>query len=82
MAEMMKHIPKDTIAMGNIDPAGQFRNGTPESIREATLELLSKCGNYPNFVPSSGCDIPPLAKWENIEAFFEAVKEYYTKSKI
>ncbi|MCL2881214.1 MAG: uroporphyrinogen decarboxylase family protein [Treponema sp.] len=79
MSEMMKHIPEDTIAMGNIAPAGQFRNGTPESIREATLELMSKCCKYPNFVVSSGCDIPPLSSWENIEAFFAAVKEFYSE---
>jgi uroporphyrinogen decarboxylase len=29
MAEMMTHIPPDTLAMGNIDPAGEIRNGTP-----------------------------------------------------
>lgn len=29
MAEMMPHIPADVIAMGNIDPAREFRNGTP-----------------------------------------------------
>ena len=77
MAEMMKHIPEDTIAMGNIDPASCFRNGTPESVRKATLDLLEKCHKYPNFIISSGCDIPPLSKWENIEAFFDAVKEFY-----
>lgn len=77
MAEMMEHIPPDTIAMGNIDPAGEFRNGTPESIRAATLQLLEDCGSYPNFVISSGCDIPPLSKWENIDAFFQAVEEHY-----
>ena len=37
MAEMMTHIPAGTVAMGNVDPAGEFRNGTPESIRAATL---------------------------------------------
>ena len=79
MAEMMKHIPADTIAMGNIDPAGQFRNGTPESIRTATLELMEKCCSYPNFVISSGCDIPPMSKWENIDAFFQAVSDFYGK---
>jgi uroporphyrinogen decarboxylase len=26
---------------------------------------------------SSGCDIPPLSPWENIEAFFAAVREFY-----
>ena len=31
MSEMMPKIPENIIAMGNIDPAGQFRNGTPES---------------------------------------------------
>ena len=79
MAEMMKHIPADTIAMGNIDPAGQFRNGTTESIRTETLELIEKCCSYPNFVISSGCDIPPMSKWENIDAFFQAVSDFYGK---
>ena len=79
MAEMLKHIPADTIAMGNVDPAGQFRNGTPESIRTATLSLMEKCCTYPNFVISSGCDIPPMSKWENIDAFFRAVADFYGK---
>lgn len=79
MAEMMKHIPADTIAMGNIDPAGQFRNGTTESIRTETLELMEKCCSYPNFVISSGCDIPPMSKWENIDAFFQAISDFYGK---
>jgi uroporphyrinogen decarboxylase len=77
MAEMMKHIPADKIAMGNVDPAGQFRNGTPETIRERTTKLLDECGQYPNFVISSGCDIPPLSSWENIDEFFATVKDFY-----
>lgn len=77
MAEMMRHIPAGTVAMGNVDPAGQFRNGTPESIRQETLSILKACSGYPNFVISSGCDIPPLSKWENIDAFFAAAKEFY-----
>jgi len=77
MAEMMKHIPVNKIAMGNVDPAGQFRNGTPESIREQTLKIMNSCSKYPNFVISSGCDIPPLAKWDNIDSFFKAIKEFY-----
>lgn len=77
MSEMMKHIPADTIAMGNVDPAGQIRNGTPESVRQATLDIMGECCGYPNFIISSGCDIPPLSSWDNIDAFFTAVKEYY-----
>lgn len=78
MADALALVPSDTVTMGNIDPAGEFRGGTPESIRKATLDLLAKCGGYPNFVISSGCDIPPLSKWENIDAFFAAVAEYYS----
>lgn len=77
MSEMLKNIPSDTITLGNIDPAGQLRYGTPDSVREAILGVLNECGRYPNFVISSGCDIPPLSKWENIDAFFAAVKEFY-----
>ena len=77
MAEMMAHIPAGTVAMGNVDPAGEFRNGTPESIRAATLGVMDACCKYPNFVISSGCDIPPLSRWENIDAFFAAVNEFY-----
>lgn len=77
MTRMLPLIPRDTVVMGNVDPAGQFRNGTPDSIRKVTRELLEACGGYPNFVISSGCDIPPLSKWENIDAFFGAVEEYY-----
>lgn len=79
MAEMMTHIPAGTVAMGNVDPAGEFRNGTPESIRAATLAVMDACCKYPNFVISSGCDIPPLSRWENIDAFFAAVREYYSR---
>lgn len=77
MAEMMKHIPPHIVAMGNVDPAGEIRNGTPESIKATTKAIMKECCNYPNFVISSGCDIPPMSKWENIDAFFQAVKEFY-----
>ena len=74
MEAVMKVTPADILVMGNIDPAGQFAGGTVESITAATHELLDKCGAYPNFVPSSGCDIPAHAKWDNIHAFFKAVE--------
>lgn len=77
MKEMMKHIPSDIVAMGNVDPSSQFCNGTPESIRENTLQIMNECCGYNNFVISSGCDIPPMSPWENIDAYFDAVAEFY-----
>lgn len=79
MKEMMQHIPHDILAMGNVDPAGQFANGTVESIKAATKKVMSECCGYPNFMVSSGCDIPPHSPWANIDAFFEAIKEFYAE---
>lgn len=79
MAELMPKMPENMIAMGNIDPAGQFRNGTPESVKAETISLMEKCAKYPNFVISSGCDVPPLSSWDNIQAFFDGVNEFYGK---
>ena len=80
MRRILPLADPNTLIMGNVDPAGQFLNGTPESIREETLKLMEDCCPlYPNFVISSGCDIPPAAKWENIHAFFAAAEEYYRR---
>lgn len=73
----LEHLPADCLVMGNIDPAGEFCNGTPESIRTATRNLLNECSVHSNFVISSGCDIPPASSWDNIDAFFDEVTNFY-----
>ncbi len=73
MEDILQKAPSDIICMGNIDPVEQFADGTPESMREAVNSLLDKCSKYPNFVISSGCDIPHHSNWDNINAFFDAV---------
>lgn len=75
--DIITHIPSDVLVMGNIDPAGVLRLGTPEKVKEETLALLEKCSKYENFLLSSGCDIPPMTPWENIDAFFAATNDYY-----
>jgi uroporphyrinogen decarboxylase len=79
MKEMLEKMPADVPVMGNIDPVGDFTVGTPESMAARTTALLQRCAVHPNFVISSGCDIPPLAKWENIDAFFGAVRDFYAE---
>ena len=75
LISVLPKAPADALVMGNISPSAQFRCGTPESIAAATRDLLEACGGCPNFVISSGCDIPPLSSWENIDAFFQAATE-------
>jgi uroporphyrinogen decarboxylase len=77
LADMIPAAPADVLVMGNVDPAGQINQGTPESVREATVKVMEECCHAPNFVISTGCDIPPMSPWANIEAFFAAAEEFY-----
>ncbi len=76
MREVMQEAPEDALCMGNLDPAGLFAGESTSEIYQATLALLNDLKGYKNFILSSGCDIPPHAKWENIDAFFRAIEEY------
>lgn len=80
MQEILEKMPRDTVVMGNISPSKQFRNGTPQSIYENTTDTMKQCGSYSNYIISSGCDIPAMSPWENIDSFFKAAKDYYTNS--
>lgn len=77
MKAALEKMPSDVVVMGNVDPVGQLTEGTPEGVYAATTALLEQCSVHQNFVISSGCDIPPRAKWENIDAFFRAVGDFY-----
>jgi len=77
MADVVDRAPKDALIMGNVSPSAEFCNGTPESIRDATLAVMKDCCHCDNFVISSGCDIPPASSWDNIDAFFRAAGEFY-----
>ena len=73
MEEVISEVPPTALAMGNIDPVGVFKDGTPEQVREAVTDLLDRMKDHPNFVLSSGCDTPPHTPLANIDAFFEAL---------
>lgn len=77
--DIIAEVPSDIVVMGNVDPVGVLRMGTPETVRTATLSLMERCCKYENFVLSSGCDVPPMTPWKNIDAFFAASNEFYGK---
>lgn len=76
MEEALKKVPSDALAMGNLDPVSLFKMASPGTMKEATLQLLEATRAYPNFVLSSGCDIPPYTPLANIEAFYTALEEF------
>lgn len=82
MEDIMPKMPKDALVMGNVDPSEQFCFGTVESMKETTKDVMEKNYLNPNFVISSGCDIGPNADWDCIDAFFEAIDEFYASKGI
>ena len=76
MEDILTKMPKDSIVMGNVDPL-LFRNGNVEEMEACVQALFDTCAGFENFMISSGCDIPAQAKWKNIEAYFNKVKELY-----
>lgn len=76
MVDAVKGCPSDILAMGNLDPVTLFKSATAEEMKNATRNILNVTADYPNFVLSSGCDVPPHTPHENIEAFYEALFEF------
>jgi len=76
MVQALNDCPPDMLVMGNLDPVSGFQSATPEAFRSNTLELLNATSDYPNFVLSSGCDVPPHTPLANIDAFFDALEEF------
>jgi uroporphyrinogen decarboxylase len=56
---------------GNITPLA-FVDATPETIAEASSRLLHTFASRGGFILSSGCEIPPEAKPENVAAMVSA----------
>lgn len=77
MSAILPKMPKDALVCGNIDPTMMFMYGTPGVMYGKTMSEMLECSVYANFLISSGCDIPPMTPWENIDAFFYAVNDFY-----
>ena len=75
MAEAIRRLTEDRLACGNIEPAGAFKMGTPEEIRRRVQSAMVKVSGYPNFVLSSGGDLPPQTPLASVNVFFAALAE-------
>ena len=58
--------------LGNIDPVGVLRNGTPEGIIAALAECHRQAG--PRYIVSAGCETPRDTPLENVRAMTEFAK--------
>lgn len=76
ICDILPQVPENIPVMGNLDPVGVLKDMTPEQVADATAALLRRTAAFPNFVLSSGCDLPPGVPVRNMHAFLNALKEY------
>lgn len=76
--EMLQKMPNDVMIMGNIDPV-HLKDFSTQEVIDETTSLLEEIGDVDNFVISSGCDIPPLSNWDNIDTFMKVSHDFYQK---
>lgn len=76
MSAALKICPANCLVMGNLDPVGCLKAGSPDQVYHATLQLLEQTSDYGNFVLSTGCDVPPQVSTDNISAFYRALHDF------
>jgi len=76
LKDAAERIPENVFLIGNIDPVKVFLQSNAEAVERETANLLEKMKDVPNFILSSGCDIPLETPHENIAAFFRAGRNF------
>jgi len=79
LPEAAKRIPEDVVIIGNISPIGTLLNGKPQDVENEVIQLLKSMNEFPNFILSTGCDLPQETPIENIQAFMRSGRTYKMK---
>jgi uroporphyrinogen decarboxylase len=74
-AEVKQRVGDRMCLMGNLNPLEIGVRGTPEEVREATLEILEKSGGEGIILSVGGGTSPGMPK-QNIEAMLKALNEF------
>jgi uroporphyrinogen decarboxylase len=69
-------VPAEVVLCGNLDPAAVFCQAPPAEVAARVTALLTTTAAFPNFVISSGCDVPPDSALASLDAFYGAVKAF------
>ena len=69
-----RKLPPDLVLIGNLHPVEVMVELSAGEVREKARLLLSAMSGFPNFILSSGCDLPPETPIENIQALVQAAR--------
>ncbi len=62
--------------IGNIDPSGVLALGTPDAVREKTLDLLNIYRNSNRFILNAGCALPSTTPSENLKMMIDTARNF------
>ena len=71
LAAVARRIPEEVVVIGNINPATTMRFGTRAEVHDQVNALLGEMERFPNFILSTGCDLPQETPIENIREFMD-----------
>ena len=73
---VLEIVPANVAVIGNISPCKTMLRGKPHEVEKEVTELLDETSKYPNFILSTGCDLPQETPAENIRRFVRVGREY------
>jgi uroporphyrinogen decarboxylase len=74
-----RRLPPQVALMGNLNPTGVILNGDPAAVAAEVNTLLRQMESCPDFILSTGCDLPQETPVENVRAFVETGRAYRRK---
>ena len=77
-----KRIPADVVLIGNASPIGAMLTGKPSEVEAEVQQLLGSMDPFPNFILSTGCDLPQETPADNIHAFMKAGRSYVVGGRV
>jgi uroporphyrinogen decarboxylase len=76
MVQAIEKAGEDVVIMGNVNPTAVMKDGSVNDVRRVSKKLLKEMRDYPNFLLSTGCDLPPGVPLENMQAFMQTAREF------
>jgi uroporphyrinogen decarboxylase len=72
-------VPQNVAVIGNISPTGSILNGSTNNVVNDVTNLLKSMDYFPDFILSTGCDLPQEVPLKNIRTFMNVGRGYKLK---
>lgn len=70
-----KVIDEKIALIGNLCPTGKIMSGSSDEVQQDVEKLLASMQDVPNFILSTGCDLPIEVPENNVTAFMETARK-------